>query len=70
MKLLKKWFDRKPYVPAILQEVKPKVVDPDLDRLTKESGQRNEILAQQSRNMTASVVSLHDDLLKFLGQRA
>lgn len=70
MNVFKKWFDRHPYVPAIMQEVKPQVVDADLAKLTEESGERIEKRAQESRSLALSVVHLHDDLLKVLGQRA
>lgn len=68
---LKWWFSRNPYNPAILQPVKPISVSPELDKATSESVIRQKRSALHSRDLTSSVVTLHEDLLKLIeGKRA
>lgn len=70
MSFWKRWFNRNPYIPAIMLDVEPTVIDPDLAKLTQESTARSEKHALRSRSLSLSVVSLHEDLIKILGQRA
>lgn len=71
MNLLKWWLNRKPFVPSILTKVDPIVVDPLLEGATEASIQRAEKAALKTRNTTASVVTLHQEVLRLIeGNRA
>ncbi len=69
-KIMRKWFERNPYVPAILRDVEVKPVAPALELMTKRSSARIEKHAQETRTLTESVLNLHDDLIKLIGKRA
>ena len=63
-RILKWWFNRKPYVPAILREVNPVLVNKELAKATAESAQRIDVAARASAAARMSVVSLHESWLK------
>lgn len=66
MNPLKWWFNRKPYIPAISIPVQATPLDQSIANKTASSQARSDLAVAKSRNLTLSVLAMHQDLLRII----